>query len=487
LGLGNMGQDGAKRPWLRGSKLRTARAGVGRLLAAWALVALCEPIPAKAYLCRPPRPLPPVSLHSMGPCAFNPDTLSFAGEPEQQAACLARPVGPWAKLGPLLDNLPTALAARVGRSSAAIDRPTLAALLTRLGVEKEFSDFLLYPISRAQDDDPFAPTARYFVIHDTSGPNFSGRAWPGDIDDNAAINNLARYRCADAHEIAHVVINRSGAMLVGHDFSVPWRATKFERATRFGTTLKGLFLHIELVQPRRRGAGGGDAAAPVPGFSAAQYNRLALLYLLASARAGAWLIPAYHAVIDNDIHDGHDDPQHFDLDVFALSLQGLIDQMQRHDEAEGAPAPAAAIPAAPAGAESRESAAPVAAAAPGRVMVAPASLDITSSVAPPPAAAASPALRIAAERQRLRNVATADEPPVRRMLFHRRLAQPRDAVTQESSGGLFKFTLPGSPAERHRSRNVTASEETPVKRILFRRRAAQPRDAAAEQSSTGSF
>jgi hypothetical protein len=257
-----MGQDATKRPWLRGVDCRASRAAVARLLAALALVAVWGPMQAWGDLCRPPRPLPPVSLNGMGPCAFNPDMLSFAGGPEQQATCLVRPVGPWAKLGPLLESLPPALAARVGRS-AAIDRVAVAALLARLGVEKELTDFLLYPISRAQDDDPFAPAARYFVIHDTSGPKFSAGSWPDNIDDNVAINNLGRYRCADAHEIAHVVINRAGAMLIGHDFSVPWRATKFERAARFGTALKGLFLHVELIQPRRRGAVGEIGRAHV--------------------------------------------------------------------------------------------------------------------------------------------------------------------------------------------------------------------------------
>jgi hypothetical protein len=474
-----MALEATKRPWLRGIDY-ASRAAVGRLLAALALVAVWGPMQAWGDLCRPPRPLPPVSLRSMGPCVFNPDTLSFSGEPAQQAACLVRPVGPWAKLGPLLESLPPALAARVGRSAAAIDRVAVAALVARVGVEKEFTDFLLYPISRAQDDDPFAPTARYFVIHDTSGPNLGARSWPDDIDDNVEINNLRRYRCADAHEIAHVVINRAGAMLVGHDFSVPWRAMKFERATKFGTTLKGLFLHVELIQPRRRGAGGGDAAAPVPGFTVAQYNRLALLYLLASVRAGEWLIPAYHSVIDNDIHDGHDDPQHFDLDAFARSLQGLIDRMERPEEVQAAPAPGHGTAAHHIRAEDNEAAAPVAAA----VKVAPAALDIESSVAPPPAASANPALRVA-ERPRSRSVPASDEPPAKRILYHRRVAQPRDAAVHEPILGMFNMTA--SPPERHRLRSVPASDEPSTGRILYHRRVVQPRNAAAQEPNVSAF
>lgn len=59
-----------------------------------------------------------------------------------------------------------------------------------------------------------------------------------------------------------------------------------------------------------------DRIAPVPGFTPAQYRSLALLYVLASARAGMWLIPAFHANIDRGIPEAHDDPQHFDLAAF---------------------------------------------------------------------------------------------------------------------------------------------------------------------------
>ena len=152
------------------------------------------------------------------------------------------------------------------------------------------------------------------MIHDTSGPNYGGRPWPANLDDHPKINNLRRFWCSDGWVVAHVVINRRGAMLLGHDLAEPWRATKFERATAFGTALKGLFLHVELVQPRRRAPGRGrrnDAQAPTPGFSAAQYDRLALVYTVASVRAGAWLIPAFHAPIDAHIRGGHDDPQKF--------------------------------------------------------------------------------------------------------------------------------------------------------------------------------
>ena len=83
------------------------------------------------------------------------------------------------------------------------------------------------------------------IFHDTSTPNYRTQPWPLSIDDDPKINNLARYECANDIERAHVFINRTGAIFLAHDFTVPWRATKFETAKNFGSALKGLFLHIE--------------------------------------------------------------------------------------------------------------------------------------------------------------------------------------------------------------------------------------------------
>jgi hypothetical protein len=170
------------------------------------------------------------------------------------------------------------------------------------------------------------------VIHDTSGPNFRGRDFPADVDDNPKINDLTHFRCSDGWELAHVVVNRSGEMLLGHDFSTPWRATKFERAKNFNGALRGLFLHVELIQPRRREPGhgrGNDAQTPTPAFTSPQYDRLALLYIIASLRAGQWLIPAFHVAIDASIHGGHDDPLNFDLAAFAHSIETVMGQVER--------------------------------------------------------------------------------------------------------------------------------------------------------------
>ena len=275
--------------------------------------------------CRFPK-RPPVTLKHMGLCQFDPETSSFAGDAREQARCLLTPVLKGGYLGPRREKLPSALQDYVGTDKELPDRDALRSLLRERGLEDQFGPSLSMPVSHAHDNDPIARGATYFVIHDTSSPNFGRKAWPADIDGDRKINNLARYVCSNKIERAHTFINRSGEILYPHDFGKPWRATKFEAATNFVHALRGLFLHNELIQPRKHEPGyrrRNDFKAPFPGFSAAQYEALALVYVVASVRAGFWLIPGYHAVIDEGIYDKHDDPQNFDLDAFAESLERL--------------------------------------------------------------------------------------------------------------------------------------------------------------------
>ena len=70
----------------------------------------------------------------------------------------------------------------------------------------------------------------------------------------------------------------------------------------------------------------------MPGFIDAhihfpQYRMLAALYVYASARAGHWLIPAFHSTVDDQIPDAHDDPQNFDLALWAERLRLLLDAL----------------------------------------------------------------------------------------------------------------------------------------------------------------
>jgi hypothetical protein len=292
-------------------------------------------IDAASAACKPRRPKPQIVLKDLGlglgACSFDQETMKFAGEPLDQAKCLMRGVNASRNLVPVLETLPEALTSRIGTSTGLPPREALSALLSNQNLEWDFAANLWMPVARANDNGPTAPEARYFVLHDTSGPNYGRRAFPADIDVSPRINNLANFRCSDGWELAHVIVNRSGGMLRGHDFGEPWRATKFERAVNFNGALKGLFLHVEMIQPRRAAKGRGrrnDAEAPTPGFTLAQYNRVALLYTIASVRAQTWLIPAYHAAIDSGIRGGHDDPLNFEIERFAESLDTLIAQLR---------------------------------------------------------------------------------------------------------------------------------------------------------------
>ena len=295
--------------------------------------------------CKPSHFRPPFFIKSMGACAFDPETLSFAGTAVEQAMCLTRGMDATRNLAPPLDKLPAALAGRVGETAGLPSREALSSLLSKQDLEWDFAAYLWQPVSHARDNDPEAPSARYFVIHDTSGPNYRHRSFPDDIDDEGAgFNKLANFACADGWGKAHVVVNRAGEMLLDHDFAVPWRETKFEQAADFGGALKGLFLHVELIQPRRAGVHGGDARSPDPAFSPAQYDRLALLYAIASVRAQRWLIPAFHAALDAEIPNGHDDPLNFNIESFADSLDQLIEKLQYPEQIQasvGAPTTAA--------------------------------------------------------------------------------------------------------------------------------------------------
>jgi hypothetical protein len=285
---------------------------------------------------------PPLVLKGdqiQGFCKFDHDTQSFAGSPADQARCLLNPVEPVGRLGPPLDALPASIAERVGKSVDLPAQAALAALLRDRGATEDLVATLAQPVSHAHDNDPLSRPATYMVFHDTSTPNYRTQPWPVSIDDDPKINNLSRYECSNDIERAHVFINRGGKIFLAHDFSVPWRATKFESAKNFGSALKGLFLHVELIQPRRALKGYGrrnDFLAPTPGFSQAQYDSLALVYTVASRRAGFWMIPAFHSVLDEGIRNKHDDPQNFDLAQFAQSLDALIGELRTRTAAADA-------------------------------------------------------------------------------------------------------------------------------------------------------
>ncbi len=256
-----------------------------------------------------------------GLCKFDGVTLKFHGTAEEAAKCLLRPVKIAGNLGTALSELPSTLKTIVG-TSANLPRTKVRAFLATLNITEEQIGGSL---DAALAQNSAGQSARYFVIHDTSAP-FLGNvaAFPSDIDTSNSVNRLSGY--AGPNSVAHLFINRRGDMLVGHPFSKRWRATRLE--TNFaGTRSRGLFIHVEMVQPRREnpaGANGNDQFAPDVGFTEIQYERLALAYVVASTRGGEWLLPGFHAVLDSGISGGHDDPQRFDLTKFDAKIGEII-------------------------------------------------------------------------------------------------------------------------------------------------------------------
>jgi hypothetical protein len=270
---------------------------------------------------------PPEAL--LGLCRFSVATFSFQGSPVDQARCLLRHVEPRGAISPRPAKLPRVLAARIGRPME-IDRDLLERYLGpgRLGMPGDLRD----PVSRANDNDPAAPLARYFVIHDTSSLYLGSAPFPPDLDTSPAINDVTPFLGPNA--VAHAFVKRTGEIVWGHDFSVPWRATQFEsRVVKLPA--KGLFLNIENVEPRRAdpaGPPGNDWIAPRHGFTRAEYDSLTLLYIVASRRAGTWMIPTFHATLDAGLLDAHEDPQNFEIKAFGAALARHLKAIKRLDD-----------------------------------------------------------------------------------------------------------------------------------------------------------
>lgn len=267
------------------------------------------------------------------PCPFDESLLGFAGTPVEQARCLLRSVGRGGHLGAPLTKLPKPLDNLVGRK-VSIARTSLQRYLVAHKIDEAHVGGSLDQSLSTATYRSGKGQARYFVIHDVSTPNYLDKSFPLNINEATWEWNDLPKRWANTR-VAHVFVNRLGDSLTAVDFhsALPEKrfGTKFAREY-LGESAKGLQIHVELVQPRRsdpQGKSGNDAIAPVPGFTEAQLDRLALLYVAASVRRGKWLIPAYHAGVDAGIPNAHDDPQNFDLDLWARRLDVLLKELRK--------------------------------------------------------------------------------------------------------------------------------------------------------------
>lgn len=263
------------------------------------------------------------------PCDFDEKTLQFAGKPVEQARCLLRPNKIGGVLSAELKKLPQPLEKLIGEK-AAVKKETLRSFLRKNNVtENDLGGNLDETLAKARLPNGEEISTLYFVIHDTSSPYLKDEPFPHDFDSNEkwSGNDLEMWL---KQPVAHVFVNRLGSSITTtpfNEFVKKGWGTKFARDyLKVGG--KGLQLHIELVQPRRRSAENpnpnNDLIAPFPGFTDRQYERLALLYAAASVRRGNWLIPAYHSAIDAGIKDAHDDPQNFEIEKFAAALSRLL-------------------------------------------------------------------------------------------------------------------------------------------------------------------
>ena len=249
------------------------------------------------------------STAAQTPCPFD------SSDVDQLARCSLRPVKIYGNLGPVPDTLPVPLDSLIGKPVDVSAESLKRYLNTHSITEASIGGLLATRLTKA----------RYFVIHDTSYPYLKNDPFPADIDEAIwAGNNLRRW---EQVKVTHVYVNRLGESATASNFEQTVGATKYEK----GPGRKGLFVHVELIQPRRRDPVGGannDAFAPSPGFTAKQLDRLALLYVAASVRRSQWLLLAFHAAIDAGIPDAHDDPQNFDLNGWLASLQSLLTELR---------------------------------------------------------------------------------------------------------------------------------------------------------------
>lgn len=251
---------------------------------------------------------------TFGGCAFSKATLRFAGTVEETTRCLLRKVrvrGSGADVQPI----PAWLTERVGQPFT----------LNPAQVKRYLQDSGVLDQVTATVTAADKPSVRYFVIHDTSSPEEPGEAFPANLDSSAYSGNNLATGFAGVRNKVNLIIARDGRSraLVGWGNVPRDAAIKIESPNR-APAAKAVFVHVENVQPRLKPAGSSWFwKAPVPGLTSAQETRLAVAYIVASMRAGRWLIPAYHFNIDQGLPQAHDDPQNMDLASWAGKLRTI--------------------------------------------------------------------------------------------------------------------------------------------------------------------
>lgn len=262
-------------------------------------------------------PLSGLQAAEFGGCRFDSNAGQFRGNKGQQLDCLLKRVRPRGA-GADVQPIPAWLGAKVWTTFV----PTTAQLNAALQAAGADASTLT---PRLLTGD--RTSLRYFVIHDTSSPEISAPSFPANMNTGAySGNRLTGWRSMDGR--INLIISRDGRSRPIVDWGATRNrpATKIEQSDRAGAWRR-TFVHVENIQPRLKPAGSWAWIAPEPGLSAAQEQRLALAYIIASARAGRWLMPAYHFNIDQGLPDGHDDPQKMNLASWSARVEAIAAAM----------------------------------------------------------------------------------------------------------------------------------------------------------------
>jgi hypothetical protein len=254
-----------------------------------------------------------------GLCQFNTVTLEFSGDAAVQANCLLRFVE-FKATGSTVQTLPDAISKRVWKP-VDLSLTQLRTCMTKKGLPE--ADFGTSTATIG------ASKLKYFVIHDTSSPEFStATGFPLNINDVAWSGNKIATGWVNLKDRVNYITNRIGKSRVltnlGAARAKP--ATKLEQTSQHSAA-RPFFIHVENIQPRLKPPGSWAHTAPDPGFSEAQMVRLAQIYVAASVVVGKWLIPAFHFNVDAELFPGvdvHDDPQKFDLPTWATKVDQFI-------------------------------------------------------------------------------------------------------------------------------------------------------------------
>ncbi|MDR7342173.1 hypothetical protein J2X14_000561 [Pantoea alhagi] len=263
------------------------------------------------------------ALLAAEPCKFNDRQGEYEEDKAEQLTCLLRKTDGAAYIFKK-QAIPQGLVSLVKKQRVDFSEGQLKKYLANNNVnEKDIGGDIATPLNKK---------TKYIVIHDTSTPvALQNNEFPSDINDEWSGNKLSAYG-KSAENNAHVFINRPGQSKTSIDFSTFYRTTKFENE-KIGR--RYVFISVELIQPRAtlptQSGIANDYRSPVPGFTDAQLERLAIVYLAGSYRAGKYLLPAFHSVIDIPFKKGgHNDPLNFDL----AKWSGLIDKVNNEISAQ---------------------------------------------------------------------------------------------------------------------------------------------------------